>query len=427
MGNDELDGIRHEQRGRIPPMDRDAEEAVLGTMFMSRQARDDVMEILVPEDFYVPLHRALFQAILDTTVSGYAVDRVVLRARLKEDGITIDDATIKHLTASAPLLGDVKAESGLVLKHATSRRWIAALDRAIEHAWDGEPDEVHKIIERADEVLSTTLVNVEPPIGASQLASEDHDVDWIVPHWLARQEIILFVAEPGSGKTTLLNQTATRMASALHPWSVMDLHEPVRCLVFDFQDSRGARGRGVQAMLKVAGGRYGANRGEPDTLFYELRSQGCDLTGRADQRWFESKVVACQPDVVIAGPLYNMVKGAAGRSKQSEETAEMAGFFLGEMVKRRNCALLVEAHAPHGDELRVRGSKYWEDWAGWGIGLGASLVDGRREFTLRRFRGDREAGRQWPTHWVEGHSGHWPWEAMGVPGTPGGHIEQQKF
>ena len=427
MGSDELDEGRQRQRGRIPPMDRDAEEAVLGTMLMSRQARDDVIEMLVPEDFYVPLHRSLFQAILDTTASGHAVDRVVLRARLKEDGVTIDDATIKRLSAAAPLLGDVKAEATLVLKHATSRRWIAALDRAQEHAWAGEPDEVHKIIERADDILSATLVSVEPPIGASQLAAEDHDVDWIVPGWLARQEIQLFVAEPGSGKTTLLNQTATRMASALHPWNVMGLHAPIRCLVFDFQDSRGARGRGVQKILKVAGQRYPGNRGEPDTLFYELRSQGCDLTSRADQRWFESKVVACKPDVVVAGPLYNMVKGAAGRSKQSEETAEMAGFFLGEMVKRRNCALLIEAHAPHGDELRVRGSKYWEDWAGWGIGLAASLVEGRREFWLKRFRGDREAGRSWPTHWVEGHADLWPWEAMGVPGTPGGHVEQAKF
>lgn len=414
---------------RVPPSDFEVEEAVIGSMMMSRMARDEVLAAgLTADDFYKPLHRALFKAILDVHASGYAVDRTVLRARMKQDGTTLADETIQAIIANAPIIGSAGAEARLLMELGLARRAIALFDRGLEHAWSGDNDKVRETLALAEERLAPPIDAADPPIGASQLAAEDHNVDWIVPFWLARHEIILFVAEPGSGKTTLLNQIATCLASGMHPWiRAYDLSEPVRVLVFDFQDSRGARGRGVQKMLKIAGKRYAGNKGEPDTLFYELRSQGVDLTSRTDQRWFESKIVACKPDVVIAGPLYNMVKGAAGRSKQSEETAELAGYFLGELVVRRNCSLLVEAHAPHGDELRVRGSKYWEDWAGWGIGLRSRRDNGRREFSIERFRGDREAGRTWPSGWVQGVEDFWPWEALDVPTVQGGHPEQQKF
>lgn len=427
----EIEQIRQGQRGRVPPHDLETEEGLIGSMLMSSADRRKIMEFgLVPDDFYKPLHRAIYRAMIDLHPEGQGIDRVMLRERMRRSdiGVTIDDATIEHLRRNAMISGFLGAVQ-VLQRAATSRRAIAFLDRALESAWDNEPEETLTIIDRAHEFLAPPLDDVDPPIGASALAAEDHNVDWIVKGWLARHEIVLFVAEPGSGKTTLLNQIATCLASGMHPWvRAYDLATPIRVLVFDFQDSRGARGRGVQKMLKVAGKRYAGNRGEPDTLFYELRSQGIDLTNPTDQRWFEAKVMACNPDVVIAGPLYNMVKGAAGRSKQSEETAELAGYFLGELVVRRNCSLLVEAHAPHGDELRVRGSKYWEDWAGWGIGLRSRRDDNaRREFSIERFRGDREAGRVWPSGWVQGVEDHWPWEALDVPSVEGGHPEQQKF
>lgn len=226
-----------------------------------------------------------------------------------------------------------------------------------------------------------------------------------------------------SGKTTLLNQFAVCCAAGLHPWTRVEMPRQ-RVLVFDFQDSRGARGRNVQHLIGLTHGRL-----ERGWLFYELRSQGADLTGRADQRWVEAKIAAVRPAIVVAGPLYNMVQGAAGRGKQSEETAQLAGQFLAELAVRYDLALLIEAHAPHGEELRVRGSKYWEDWAGWGLGLRSAMVDGQRSFTLERFRGDREIGRQWPTKYVQGHRGSWPWEVPDrhLPADPTGGTEKMQF
>jgi hypothetical protein len=413
---------------RTAPQNPEAEEAVIGAMLLSRDARATAADMLAPADFYTPLHAALFGVMLDLAAEGRPADRLVLIDRLTKLGITVDQQQILRLQSAAPVSANVTEYAAIVARLAAARRAILVLDEALGHAWNGDPNEALSVLERAHEQLNAPIEQVTPPTPASVLAAEDHDVDWIVRGLLARHETVLIVAEPGSGKSLWLNQFATLCASGLHPWTRLDI-PAVRVLVFDFQDSRGARGRQVRELLTLAGRRYPARRGEPDTLFYELRSQGLDLTQRADQRWFEAKVAAARPDIVIAGPLYNMLKGAPGRSKQSEETAEMAARFLNELTVRRNCSLLIEAHAPHGEELRVRGSKYWEDWAGWGFGFRLAIEDGKRAYKVERFRGDREVGRQWPTKYVQGHADHWPWEPppSAIPVDPSGGTEPMEI
>lgn len=416
------------QAGRLPPHNREAEECIIGTMLHIREARLTCANLLSGADFWVPLHGAIFEVLVGMEAEAAAPSRITLQDRLATRGMTVTDEQFAHFQTRATYRAPIE-EAAIVARLATARRAILMLDDALGHAWHGSIDPVLGLLDAGRELLAPPFDDVTPPTGASVLAAEDHSVDWIIPQLIARTETVLIVAEPGSGKTTWLNQFATLCASGLHPWFRYQM-PVVRCLVFDFQDSRGARGRSVQRMLGLAGNYYPANRGEDDTLFYELRSQGIDLTKRADQRWFEAKVVAAKPDIIVAGPLYNMVEGAPGRSKQSEETAQAAGSFLAELVVRRNCALLIEAHAPHGEELRVRGSKYWEDWAGWGFGFRLSINNGARMYTVERsMRGDRETGRQWPTRFVQGHPDHWPWEAPPeyVPKDPSRGTDEMMF
>lgn len=410
------------ERRKIPH-DLDAERAVIGALLQYADYRDALLDFLAAGDFYEPMHRAIFAAVAELDAAAQEPTVVALAARLSAKGFAFDRETRREFTSQAPLLSP-RAEAAIVAKTAVARRAIQVLGVALDRAWEGDPDAAMLTIEQAREALGESFADVEPPIDALDLADEDHAVDWIVHGLLARHETVLFVAEPGSGKTTLLNQIGMCLACGLHPWHRTPIPKQ-RVLVFDFQDARGARGRGVQKMLGYAGGRL--DRGY---LAYELRTQGIDLTQRADQRWFEAKVLKFRPDVIIAGPLYNMVSGAQGRSKQAEETAQLAASFLAQLCVRRNCALLIEAHAPHGEELRVRGSKFWEDWAGWGFGLKASRdANGKRHYNVVRFRGDRESGRQWPEHYAEGHPDHWPWEPdiATLPRDPSRGTDELRF
>jgi hypothetical protein len=407
-------------QARSVPYDEEVEEAVLGSMLSTREALRTALNLLEPFDFYVPANAALFSRMQAVTEAGDPLDALTLG---------VERTRITQLIYDTPLSSHVDGYAHRLRDLTVCRRSLGVAEAIVKaaHARD-----VGAVLAAFDDnpLQEVALPVVDMPVGASVLASEDHTPDWLVRNLLARWEIVMLVAQPGSGKTTLLNQIAVCCTSGIHPFNRAVDIPALTALVFDFQDSRGARGRSVKWMLDIAAGRYaGTLDANDERLFYELHTQGLDLTQARDQRWFEAKVALVQPDLIIAGPLYNMVRGAPGRSKQSEETAELAGSFLSELVVRRNCALLIEAHAPRGDDMRVRGSQYWEDWAGFGFGLVTDdKYDRGRAFDVERFRGDRETGRQWPGRYVQGVPGHWPWEAMDVPSVNNdGITEEMEF
>jgi replicative DNA helicase len=82
-----------------------------------------------------------------------------------------------------------------------------------------------------------------------------------------------------------------------------------------------------------------------------------------------------------------------------------------EIRTEHDCALWIEAHAPHGDKgdragWRPRGSTLWEGWPEFGIGM--KPIDDQT-VELVRWRGDRDRNREclWPKQLTEGRS--WPW------------------
>ena len=57
--------MNDELMGRIPPNDVEAEQAVLGSMLVDKDAVLTVIEILKTEDFYRNEHAEIYGAILD--------------------------------------------------------------------------------------------------------------------------------------------------------------------------------------------------------------------------------------------------------------------------------------------------------------------------------------------------------------------------
>ena len=58
----------------IPPTDIDAEKAVLGAMLKSTDARADVSEMLLPDDFYLKEHKEIYLTMLDMDRRGTGID-----------------------------------------------------------------------------------------------------------------------------------------------------------------------------------------------------------------------------------------------------------------------------------------------------------------------------------------------------------------
>jgi replicative DNA helicase len=250
---------------------------------------------------------------------------------------------------------------------------------------------------------------VDPARELDEFLAQPVERRWLIPDLLERGDRVIIVGAEGTGKTTLVQQFAVCAASGLHPWTRVPLDSALRVLIVDLENPATIMMRNLNRLRALAGDRYQGG------LFIERRPQGMDLTTRRDARWLDALVALHAPDLLILTPLYKMFAGAAGRSKASEESAEMCAQALDEIRVRHDCALLIEAHAPHGtngdrDGWRPIGSSLWLRWPEFGFGLRpVSLAP--REVNVVRWRGDRDVGRDWPVSLVEGHAGMWPWEA----------------
>ena len=70
----------------VPPHDATAEQAVLGSMFLDREAASLAMEVLTGEDFYRPDHRMVFEAAEELYRTGAPIDIVTVKNKLEEKG-----------------------------------------------------------------------------------------------------------------------------------------------------------------------------------------------------------------------------------------------------------------------------------------------------------------------------------------------------
>ena len=72
---------------RIMPHSVEAEQSVIGSMMIDRDAIITASEMLLPEDFYGKQFGTLFEAIVELQESDGVVDVVTLQDKLSEKGV----------------------------------------------------------------------------------------------------------------------------------------------------------------------------------------------------------------------------------------------------------------------------------------------------------------------------------------------------
>src|SRR3990172_11835384 len=75
---------------RVPPQSTEAEQGVLGSMLLERDAIARVVEMIRGDDFYREAHRRIYEAIADLFERGEPVDLITVTDRLKARG-QLDD------------------------------------------------------------------------------------------------------------------------------------------------------------------------------------------------------------------------------------------------------------------------------------------------------------------------------------------------
>ncbi len=144
---------------RTPPQDNNAEQSVLGSMLLSKDAIADVIESVRGTDFYRPAHETIFDAVVDLYGRGEPADPVTVSAELQRRGdlARIGGAPYLHtLSASVPIAANAGYYAEIVREKAILRRLVDAGTRIAQWGYAGE-GQVDETVDRAQaEVYGVT-------------------------------------------------------------------------------------------------------------------------------------------------------------------------------------------------------------------------------------------------------------------------------
>jgi len=144
-----------QQLERVPPQNLEAEQGVLGSMLLDRDAIARAIEGLRADDFYRDAHRVIFQAMVELFERGEPVDLITVTNRLAANG-KLEDVGGPTYVASLPNLvptaANVDFYANIVLEKSMLRALISAGTHIAAMGYDGA-DDVAQMIDRAEKLV----------------------------------------------------------------------------------------------------------------------------------------------------------------------------------------------------------------------------------------------------------------------------------
>jgi replicative DNA helicase len=140
---------------RVPPHNIEAEESVLGSMLLSKDAIAEVLELLHEDDFYRPAHRTVFRTILELYGHGDAVDAVTVQEALRRSGALADigGAPFLHtLVASVPTAANAGHYARIVKEAGVLRRLIDVGTQIVQLGFE-TPQDTERAVDIAESLV----------------------------------------------------------------------------------------------------------------------------------------------------------------------------------------------------------------------------------------------------------------------------------
>lgn len=221
---------------RILPHSMEAEQSVIGSMLMGREAIMTASEILSSEDFYQHQYGVVFEAMVELFNEGKAVDVVTLQNRLREKDVPPEISGmefVRDLLNTVPTSANVKYYATIVSEKAVLRRLIR-LTEEIENTCYLNKEPVEEILEDSEKKLFRLFqqrdngdmtpirqVVMEALEGIERASKTKGTVTGISTGFtdldyktsgLQKSDLILVAARPSMGKTALVLNMAEHMA-----------------------------------------------------------------------------------------------------------------------------------------------------------------------------------------------------------------------
>lgn len=144
---------------RTPPYDLLAEQSVLGGMLLSKDAVADVTGQLRGNDFYVPKHEIIYEAVLQLYAQGEPTDAITVTDQLTKTGELqrAGGAEYLHtLTSIVPTAANAGFYAEIVGDKALLRRLVDAGTRITQMGYAGEGEAIDLVNNAQAEIYAVT-------------------------------------------------------------------------------------------------------------------------------------------------------------------------------------------------------------------------------------------------------------------------------
>ena len=239
------------------PNSPQAEQAVLGAVILdARRAFPEVADVLDPEDFYSPIHRAIYSAGQDLNRDGKPIDSLTLAEQMRaNDTLHMlravgGEGYFAELTSAVVTVDNVRHYATIVSELARMRRAVEVLERgalAARRGDYGDPSEFLDEIEaalyaakrqRGDNAAEPVGAVLRRTIKAIEKRYESRQVVTGVPSGYVRLDAMTSGFQPGDlvivAARPSMGKTAFSMGLAVH--AAIDCGIPA--LVFSLEMSK---------------------------------------------------------------------------------------------------------------------------------------------------------------------------------------------
>ncbi len=126
---------------RVLPHSTEAEQSVIGSMIMDREAIIVASGLITEDDFYNRQYGVLFQSMVELNNEGKPVDLVTLQNRLREKDVPTEVSSlefVRDLITAVPTSANIRHYATIVAEKSTLRRLIRASDEVINSCYMGK-------------------------------------------------------------------------------------------------------------------------------------------------------------------------------------------------------------------------------------------------------------------------------------------------
>lgn len=229
---------------RVMPHSAEAEQSVIGSMLLDKEAIVAAMEIITPDDFYHQQYGVVFESMTELYNEGKPVDMVTLQDRLREKDVPPEVGTLdflRDLLTVVPVSTNVRYYANIVYEKSMMRKLIKVNEEIANTCYLGREklEDVLATTEKnifellqsrtggeftpIDQVMSNVIDNIDRASRSNSsvtgLPTGFNDLD-LKTSGLQKSDLVLIAARPSMGKTAFVLNLAQQIA-VRHPHSTV--------------------------------------------------------------------------------------------------------------------------------------------------------------------------------------------------------------